>query len=64
MLIGLCSGINYKWFDDGCVKDDYLHSSPYDLYKGPGTAGCIAVGEDLAKWIYYNCGRGTPILIW
>ncbi|MBR3134313.1 MAG: Ig-like domain-containing protein, partial [Clostridia bacterium] len=57
-------GINYKWFDDGCCKDDYLHNSAFDLYNGPGTGGCVAVGEELSKWIYYNCGRGTPILIW
>ena len=57
-------GINYKWFDDGCCKDDYLHNTAFDLYNGPGTGGCIAVGEELSKWIYYNCGRGTPILTW
>ena len=29
-----------------------------------GTGGCVAAPDNVAKWIYDNCGRGTPVLIY
>ena len=45
----------------GEYEVDYLHSRKNDT---DGTAGCVAAAPEIEKWIYYNCGRGTPILIW
>ena len=41
---------------------DYLHDSQYP--RSVGTGGCVAAPTKIQRWIYYNCGRGTPVLIW
>ena len=52
----------------GPNKEDYLHSGGANNYTvkkgGPCTNGCVVSSLKHAKWIYYNCGRGTPVLIY
>ena len=52
----------------GPNKEDYLHSGEgknYTVKKGgPCTNGCVVSSLAHAKWIYFNCGRGTPVLIY
>ncbi len=56
-------------------NEDYFHHSPA-APKGDAKGvtgevkgilsnkGCVMLSYERAKWIYYNCGRGTPVLIW
>lgn len=42
----------------------YLHEVTGGKSVGYTNAGCVTAVTEHAKWIYYNIGRGTPILIW
>ncbi|MBR3134940.1 MAG: Ig-like domain-containing protein, partial [Clostridia bacterium] len=45
-------------------QTDYLHQTGAKSLGNKCTGGCVTTFIDHAKWIYYNCGRGTPVLIW
>ena len=50
---------------DRDFNEDYFHTTLNKVSVGGNwTLGCISLKIDDAKWIYYNCGRGTPVLIW
>ena len=56
-------------FDDGDPgrrpnNQDYFHNTIYDFLGQNNTGGCVTAFEEHSKWIYYNIGRGTPVLIW
>ena len=42
----------------------YLHEVTGGKSVGNTNSGCVTSVTEHAKWIYYNIGRGTPILIW
>ena len=46
--------------------EDYLHGNHFEriVEGGPLSNGCVVAADEYAKWIYYNCGRGTPLFIW
>ena len=48
----------------GWNKGDYLHKTGATTLGNKCTDGCVTTFKDWASWIYYNCGRGTPVLIW
>ena len=48
----------------GWNKGDYLHKTGATTLGNKCTDGCVTSFKDWASWIYYNCGRGTPVLIW
>ncbi len=50
---------------DRDFNEDYFHTTLDKVSVGRDwTLGCISLKIEDAKWIYYNCGRGTPVLIW
>ncbi|MBR3134637.1 MAG: Ig-like domain-containing protein, partial [Clostridia bacterium] len=48
----------------GWNNGDYLHAGDNPVSWGGNSGGCIVADLEYAKWIYFNCGRGTPVLIW
>ena len=48
----------------GWNKEDYLHKTAASSLKHKCTNGCVTSFGEYAEWVYYNIGRGTPVLIW
>lgn len=58
-------GVKYKnGGGHGWNNGDYLHKTGASTLGNACTQGCVTTFADYAKWIYENCGRGTPVLIY